>query len=59
VEVAAEILPASISFFEGEIFPQFLVEKLVDWSVGVNTGAGIAIPVPDAACGSALLVDLD
>jgi len=49
LEVAAEILPASISFFEGEIFPQFLVEKLIDWSVGVNTGAGIAIPIPDAA----------
>jgi hypothetical protein len=49
VKVAAEILPASISFFEGEIFPQFLVEKLIDWTVGVNTSARIAIPVPDAA----------
>lgn len=59
MEVASKVFPASIPLLEGEGFPELFVEELVDWGVGVDTGAGIAVPIPDTARGGAFLVDLD
>ena len=46
LEIAAQLLPASIAFLEGEVFPEFFVVKLIYRSVCVYAGPGIAIPVP-------------
>jgi hypothetical protein len=59
VEVLAELLPAGIAFFEGPFRPELLVKELVNGCIGVDARARIAVPVPDAAGSSALLVDLD
>lgn len=59
LEIAPKLFPASISLLEGEIFPKLLVEELVNRRIGVNTGARIAIPVPDTTRRGAFLVDFD
>ena len=59
LEVSSKLFPASISLLEGEIFPELLVKELVDGCIGINSGTRIAVPVPDATGGGALLVDLD
>ena len=46
LEVSSKILPAAVSFFEGEVFPDFLVEQLIDRSVCIDAGSRVAIPVP-------------
>jgi hypothetical protein len=44
-EVATELRATWIALLVGEVLPQLLVKKLVDWSIGVNTRAWIAVPV--------------
>lgn len=59
LEVASKLFPACVSLLEGKIFPQLLVEKLIDRGVGIDTGTWIAVPVPDPTRGGTLLVDFD
>jgi hypothetical protein len=47
LKVVAEFLPASISLLECPFFPKLLVEELVDWRIGVDACARIAVPVPN------------
>jgi hypothetical protein len=59
LEISPKLFPAGISFFKGEIFPELLVEELVDGSIGVDAGTGIAVPVPDTTGCRPLLEDLN
>jgi len=49
LEISLQILPAGVALPEGEVLPQLLVEELVDGGVAVDAGAGVLVPVPDAA----------
>lgn len=59
IEISSKVFPASISLLECEVFPQLLVEELVDWRITVNTSSWIAVPVPDSSGCSTFLVNLD
>lgn len=43
LKVAAQFFPTWVALFELEIAPYFFVEELVDGSIGVDTGTGIAV----------------
>jgi hypothetical protein len=45
LEVATELRTTWITLLVGKVLPQLLIEELVDWSIGVNTRAWIAVPV--------------
>jgi hypothetical protein len=47
-EVSSQLLPACVSFFEGEAFPKLFVEELIDGCVAVNAGSWVAIPIPNS-----------
>jgi hypothetical protein len=57
LEVFTQLLPSGVSILEGEVFPQLLVEELVNGRVGVDASPGITVPIPDAARGTSLLED--
>lgn len=59
VEVSSQFLPASVSLLECEVFPQLLVEELVDGRIAVNTSSWIAVPIPNSSRCCTLFVDLD
>lgn len=44
-EVASELLPTGVAFLKGKVFPELLIEELVNWSIAVDTSAGVAVPV--------------
>jgi hypothetical protein len=47
IEIATQLFPASVAFFEREIIPELFVEQLVNWRVCIDSGSRINIPVPD------------
>lgn len=47
-EVASQLRPAGIALGEGEVLPEVLVEKLIDWSIAVDACARVAVPVLSA-----------
>ena len=49
VEVGAQFLPPGVPLAPVPVLPDRRVRVLVDRHVGVDPGAGVAVPVPDAA----------
>jgi hypothetical protein len=46
LKVFSEILPVGEKFFVLPVFPKFFFEQLIDGRVTIDTGTGIAIPIP-------------
>ena len=45
-EVSPKLFPIRIPLLEREVLPDIFIKQLVDGGVTVNTGAGVAVPVP-------------
>jgi len=48
-EVSAELLPSWVAFLECKILPKLFVEELINGRISINTGAWVAVPIPDSS----------